>query len=132
MKMNELTPEQQKLVKEELDIDNKEGVLHQIIQVIENEFGDEGSWYALDPEGLRILSESLYKCEDSLLYCDSEIEEKYFDFNRDICDVYELIRHNIVRETTPEENEPVLVVNSDEIITTIEYTVDEYLNGREE
>ena len=141
MNLNEMTEDQANQVRDELNPKNRNGMLYRILAGIDETFGDDGHWYAIDPEGLTILSGDLYHFQDC--YMDREgiiiptilVEEdrkEYFNFDKDVCNVYELIRRSVVRETIPEEDEPILVVEAAEVITTIKYMVEEYLNKKEE
>ena len=144
MYLYEMTDEQAATVRKELDSNNTDGIFYTILGSVKEHFYDgDGVWYRFTSEpfsnGLHILGADIDAFEGCIRYKDTWTPYKlrdesgvYFDFYEDICNVQNLIKESVELSKLPETGEPILEIDLNILITTIEYLVEEYLNKKED
>lgn len=138
MYLYEMTEEQAAQIRKELSLSNKQGMFHTIVSYIQDEFGRYGGKFKLEHCYLQKLGSELDTLKTHLLYHDKSVQLAfqedwvcYFDFDKDVCNIRDLILQNISLDWLPDTLELIIKVNIDVIIGVLKYEVFKYLNKKE-
>ena len=139
MYLYEMTEEQATQIRKELSLSNRQGMFHTIVSYIQDEFGRYGGQFKLEHCYLQELGSELDTLKTHLMYQDNSVQLAfqedwvcYFDFEKDICAIRDLILQNMNLYWLPDTGEPVIKINIDVIIGVLKYEVSRYLNKKEE
>ncbi len=138
MYLYEMNWKQADTIRWELNLNNAQGTFYKIVGYIKEELGEDGNQFRLDQCDLQQLGSSLDLLKGGITYHDDFVQtvfkedwNVYFDFDRDVCNIRDLVMQNIRLSTLRETGEPVLTVDIDVIVGVLKYEVFKYLNKKE-